>query len=124
MTPVMIQRLRAQLADVAEYTAGWRAGKRWAEQTAGLGELLRLEDFRDSGVRDTASHILDRIRGAEPLDSSSWTDDEDVASWWITVAGFDPRHTCTDPDEFFAGWIAGATEAWLSGKSAVLAGGA
>jgi hypothetical protein len=125
----VVERLRASMRskESQAYKNGLKAGKHWAEQEAEVGELARLEQWKDSIEREpslpdweTYCTVVDprqrqgvgatmaEIIAGETLD---WTG---VRDWWETNLGDDSAKV--DDGTFVRGFVDGALDVWEAVK--------
>jgi hypothetical protein len=125
----VVERLRASMRskESQAYKNGFKAGKSWAEQDAEVGELARLEEWKDSIEREPSLPdwetyctvpdprqrqgvgvtMTETITG-ETLDRTG------VRDWWEANMGYDSGKV--EDGTFVRGFVDGALDVWEAVK--------
>jgi hypothetical protein len=124
-----LERLRAskQTAEAADYQAGYDLGKRWAEHSAEVAELQRLESLYDDLENDPRLGWDSYFENDEPsvygtdeglffaMHPDADKDRRAAEDFWACFAG-DAIRQATNPGAFLKGFAEGARDLWLSVK--------
>jgi hypothetical protein len=128
---VVLERLRAskRKGEAADYKDGYDLGTKWAEQSAEVSALQRLEQFRDDREAepdyDWDYYFSEQEGSDDETDASLFfaimapeaaTDPQAVVKdFWRSVTG-DSLQQATNRGSFLKGFAEGAIDLWLSVK--------